>query len=227
MRLATLFTGGKDSTYSTYIAKKCGHEVNLLIHLLSKNIDSYMFHAVGNEFARAEASALNIKIEEFETEGEKEKELEDLKNAIKIAKEKYGIEGIISGALMSNYQYTRIKKILDELGLYSFTPLWKTNLKNYLNELIEVGFKPIIISVSAEGLDESFLGKIIDKELLKNLEILSNKYGFNLGFEGGEAETAVLDGPIFEKRLIIENFEIEKDEGKYYIKNVKIRLENK
>lgn len=224
MKLATLFTGGKDSTYSTYIAKKSGHDIVALIHMLSKNKDSYMFHAVANEFAKKEAEAMDIPIEEFETEGEKERELEDLKNAIKEVKGKYGIEGVISGALMSNYQFTRIKKILDELELFSYTPLWKTNLENYMNNLLKEGFVPIIVSVSAEGLTKDFIGRIIDWKTLEELKEISRKYGVNLGFEGGEAETGVLDCPLFTKKLKVERFEIEEDEGKYYMNNVEIKL---
>ena len=46
---------------------------------------------------------------------------------------------------------------------------------------------------------------------------LSRKYRFNLGFEGGEAETAVLDGPNFKYRIEIKESSIIKDEGKSYL----------
>ena len=38
---------------------------------------------------------------------------------------------------------------------------------------------------------------------MQTLILLSKKYGFNISFEGGEAETLVLDCPIFRKRLEI------------------------
>jgi ABC transporter with metal-binding/Fe-S-binding domain ATP-binding protein len=227
MKFATLFTGGKDSTYSTYIAIKCGHEVMALIHMNSKNIDSYMFHVVGRELTTLEAKAMGIPLEEFETSGEKEKELEDLKQALLDVKKKYNIEGIITGALASKYQFERIRKIADELGLATFNPLWKTNIHLYLQNLIKEGFKPIIISVSALGLEKNFVGKVIDEILLEELVRRSEKYGFNLGFEGGEAETAVIDGPIFRKRIVIKEFEIAEDEGRYYMKNIKAELQSK
>ncbi len=66
-------------------------------------------------------------------------------------------------------------------------------------------------------MDESWLGKEINSENLENLIKLSRKYRFNLGFEGGEAETAVLDGPNFSYAIEIKSSSIIKDEGKAYL----------
>ena len=61
----------------------------------------------------------------------------------------------------------------------------------------------MITSVAAEGLDESWLGRIIDENLLDELKELHIKHGLHMAFEGGEAETLVLNGPIFKKKLNI------------------------
>ena len=123
----------------------------------------------------------------------------------------------MSGALASEYQYNRINAILKDLKLASITPLWHVNVEEYLKDLINNGFHAMIVSVSADGLDESWLGKEINSENLAKLVELSRKYRFNLGFEGGEAETAVLDGPNFKYRIKIEKSSIVRDEGKAYI----------
>ena len=44
MKLAVLFSGGKDSTYAAFLAKKAGHDISCLITAISKNKDSYFFH---------------------------------------------------------------------------------------------------------------------------------------------------------------------------------------
>ena len=64
-------------------------------------------------------------------------------------------------------------------------------------ELINSGFKFILTSVSSDGLDETWLGKIISASDVSKLDELSIKYGFNLNFEGGEAETFVIDCPLY------------------------------
>jgi predicted ATP pyrophosphatase (TIGR00289 family) len=89
-----------------------------------------------------------------------------------------------------------------------------------MEELIKADFEVIIVSVSAEGLDESYLGRRIDEELLDELLNLHDKYGVHLAFEGGEAETLVLDCPLFQKKInIIEAENIwQRDSGHYFIK---------
>jgi len=45
------------------------------------------------------------------------------------------------------------------------------------------------------------------ESLLPRLIELSQKHGIHLAFEGGEAETLTLDGPIFKKKVIIQESE--------------------
>ena len=84
-----------------------------------------------------------------------------------------------------------------KLNLKSISPLWDTDPKQYMNELVDDNFDFIITSVSSGGLDDSWLGKKITKDDLVQLEKLSDKFEFNLNFEGGEAETFVVNCPLF------------------------------
>ncbi|MDB4849682.1 ATP-binding protein, partial [Nitrosopumilus sp.] len=51
-----------------------------------------------------------------------------------------------------------------------------------------------------------WLGKIILKSDIELLSTLSDKFGFNLNFEGGEAETFVIDCPLFSHPIKINQF---------------------
>jgi uncharacterized protein (TIGR00290 family) len=72
-------------------------------------------------------------------------------------------------------------------------------------ELLANNFVIMIVGVSASGLDEKWLGRILNSSALNELETLSKKYGFSIAFEGGEAETFVLDCPIFKKRIAVRD----------------------
>ncbi len=227
MKVGALFTGGKDSTYSAFLAGK-DNEVVCLMNMYSENKDSYMFHTVGDKLLEMQAESLSMPLERHKTKGVKEEELFDLRNFISDIKERYGIEGVVSGALASEYQYNRINAILKDLKLASITPLWHVDIERYLNNLIKDSFHAMIVSVSADGLDESWLGREINSENLAKLIELSRKYRFNLGFEGGEAETAVLDGPNFKYRIEIEKSSVVRDEGKAYLNIEKaVKVEKK
>ena len=193
MKLGVLFTGGKDSCYAMYKASKTD-KVVVLISLISKNKDSYMFHTPIDSIDR-QASKLGLSLIKVETEGRKEEELEDLKKAIEIGIEKYKIEGVVSGAVASTYQSSRIQKICDELDVYCFNPLWQMDQEKLLRELVENDFKVKIIKVAADGLDDRWIGRIIDNEVIEELLKLKEKYGINISFEGGEAETEVIEFP--------------------------------
>ena len=211
MKLGVLFSGGKDSTFATFIAKSQGYEISCLISLFSKNKESYMFHTPSLSKTSIQAEAIGIPLLVKETEGEKEEELKDLKEAIKKAKDKFGIDGIVTGAVESVYQASRIQKICDELDLECFNPLWKKSQTSLLNELIKNDFEVIVTGVFAFPLDKEWLGKKIDEDFVKEIIELEKKYKINPAGEGGEFESFVLNCPLFKKKLKVKSFEDSKE----------------
>jgi len=226
MKAAVLFSGGKDSTMAVYKAIEEDYDVEYLVSMLSDNPESYMFHVPNIHITDLSSEAMGIPLIKAKTHGVKEKELDDLKSVLNKLKDK-GVEAIFAGALASEYQKSRIDQLCKDLGLMSNAPLWHIDPKEYMEEIIDSGFEVIIISVSAEGLDESWLGRRIDHELLEEILNLNSKYGMHMAFEGGEAETLVLDCPIFKKRIkIIESSNVwDRDSG--YLMITKAELENK
>lgn len=207
MKLGVLFSGGKDSTLATFIAKSQGYEISCLITLLSKNKESYMFHTPSISKTSAQAESMQIPLLVHETAGKKEEELKDLEEAIKEAKEKFNIQGIVTGAVESVYQASRIQKICDELDLECFNPLWKKSQIELLNELIKNNFEVIITGVFAYPLGKEWLGKKIDGNFVKDMKELEEKYKINPAGEGGEFESFVLNCPLFKKKLRVKSFE--------------------
>jgi predicted ATP pyrophosphatase (TIGR00289 family) len=206
MKAAVLFSGGKDSTMAVYKALEMGWEVEYLVSLHSVNPHSYMFHVPNIHLDVILAEALGIPLVSGETTGKKEAELKDLQEILQDLKDR-GIRAIFSGALSSTYQKSRIDDICQELGLDSVAPHWHRDPKDYMEEIIKLGFQVIITAVAAEGLDESWLGREINQENMDELQVLHEKYGIHLAFEGGEAETLTLDGPIFKKKVVIQESE--------------------
>ncbi len=198
MKLAALVSGGKDSLYAAYLASK-EHSIEYIISMVSENPESYMFHNPNIRLVRDIAKAMNIEHIEKKTKGEKEEELKDLEEAIASVKDK--VDGIVTGAVASNYQKKRIDSICKSLGLLSFAPLWHMAPEQYMREAILDGFEMIIVGVAAPPLDESWLGRQIDGDVIRELMLLNKKHGIHVGGEGGEYESLVLDCPLFEKRI--------------------------
>jgi ABC transporter with metal-binding/Fe-S-binding domain ATP-binding protein len=203
MKLGVLFSGGKDSVYSAYLAKKAGYDLTCLISIFSKNQESYMFHTPSIKKTKKQAKVMKIPLIIQKTKGEKEEELKDLEKVIRKAIKKYKIKAITTGAIASVYQASRIQKICDKLNLKCFNPLWKKNEFEYLEELIKDKFKIIIVGVFAYPLNESWLGRKINKKFIDDVKILYDKYKIHPAGEGGEFETFVLNCPLFKKELEI------------------------
>jgi len=222
MRVGVLFSGGKDSTLALSKAMK-EHEVVCLITIISKNTESFMFHTPNIEITKLQAESIGLPLIQRITEGKKEEELEDLRKAVVEAKENYRIDGIVTGAVESVYQSKRIQKICDDLDLQCINPLWRMDQEKLLEEIVENNFKVIISGIFAYPLDEKWLGKQIDKEMIKELVKLKEKYQVSPSGEGGEIETTVLDAPFFKKIIDILDFEIKAKEnsGVFIIKKAR------
>ncbi|BAB67144.1 diphthine--ammonia ligase [Sulfurisphaera tokodaii] len=205
MKICALFSGGKDSTYSLHWAVLKGFEILCLITLLPKKEYSWMFQVPNVELTKYQAEVLGIPLLQIPTSGEKDKELEDLKIAFKKAKE-LGAYGIVTGALLSDYQRLNINIIAEEVGLKTYSPLWRKKQDEYLRELVEEGFKFIITSATAYGFPFELLGKIITERDVEAIIERARKFGFNPAFEGGEAETFVVYAPLFKRELKIEGY---------------------
>ncbi len=223
MRVAVLATSGKDSTLALHRALSKGYEVAFLACMIPAREDSYMFHYPNIHLIDLFAEAIGIPLVKAETSGVKELEVKDLKLLIG----KLDVEGVISGAIASTYQKTRIEQICKQLKLKCITPLWQENPQNILREILDLKFEVIITGVYAYGFSAEWLGRKIDEDAVKALIELNRQYGVSLVGEGGEYETLVLDAPFFKKKItIVEAEKIWEKQSGYLIVR-KAKLENK
>jgi ABC transporter with metal-binding/Fe-S-binding domain ATP-binding protein len=223
MKLGVLFSGGKDSTLAVHMAAE-KDSVACLITVVSRNKESYMFHTPNVDVTRLQAEALGLPLVRVETEGKKEEELADLEEAIKQAKAMHSIEGVVTGAVESVYQASRVQRICNRLDLWCFNPLWKHDQKALLETLLARQFQVIISGVFAYPLDEKWLGKQLTQQMIERLVELQVKYGISPSGEGGEIETTVLDAPMFRHRIEVADAAVEwhGSSGVYVIKQARL-----
>jgi ABC transporter with metal-binding/Fe-S-binding domain ATP-binding protein len=207
MKLGVLFSGGKDSTLALHMAAE-KEEVTCLITLVSQNPESYMFHTPNINLTKLQAKTLGLPLFSEPTRGQKEDELKDLERAIAKTVEAQSIEGVVTGAVESVYQASRVQRICHDLDIWCFNPLWKKNQKALLEELLQNHFRVMISGVFAYPLDEKWLGKEMDAEMVSKLLELQKEYGISPSGEGGEIETTVLDAPLFKRRIEVVDSEI-------------------
>jgi len=144
--------------------------------------------------------------------------LRDLINDIKEE-----VDGIVVGGIASSYQGNRIKKICDDLGLEFIAPLWDYGAEKVWNELLDEGFEVILTKIACDGLGSEWLGKVIGLKELEDLKKLGEKYKFRIDFEGGEAESAVLNMPGFSGKIDIDFEVVSEGSYRHWMEGLEVR----
>ena len=216
MKLAVLFSGGKDSCLALHKVLQQGHEVLYLLNIAPENFDSFMFHKPYQILLERQAKELGVELVQVKTKGEKEKELKDLEKLVLKVKDNVG--GIVVGGIASDYQGSRIKKICDKFDLKFVAPLLGYSPEKVWEELLREKFEVVLTKVSCGGLDNKWVGRKINKESFKELKSLAEKHKFRIDFEGGEAESAVLNMPEFGQEIKFDFDVVSEGEYRHFMK---------
>ena len=220
MRLAALYSGGKDSTFALYLAQQMGHEMLALVNIKPTDKGSWIFHTPNLDAVPVMAEAMGIQLVTAVSDGTEEGDLDALRAALK----GLDIEGVVVGALWSDYQWDRMNRVLGELDLVMVAPLWRKDQEMIYDEMVAAGIEAIIVGVFAEGLDESWLGRRLDAGAKKELLKLKERYGVSIMGEGGEYESMTLDSPVHSKRLrIVDGKKVmNRNSGTYDVSSIEL-----
>jgi ABC transporter with metal-binding/Fe-S-binding domain ATP-binding protein len=162
--------------------------------------ESMMFHVPNLHLTALQAEAMGLPLlEETAASGE-----EGEQDALGRAFERAQADGIVVGAIASDYQHSRVNRAAHGLGLPVFAPLWRQDPRQLVHDYLRAGLRILFSSVSAEGLDASWLGRPWDVKTVRDLLKLQETRGVHPCGEGGEFETLVVDAPLFRKRLVID-----------------------
>ncbi len=227
-RACVFFSGGKDSTYALHRAYDEGYDISCIASVKPRREDSYMFHYPLVELTKlqAEAMGFNNRHKIIEVGGEKEKEVLELYDNIRLIKDSIEFDTLVIGGISSRYQQKRFKEIAEKLEVSLFNPQWNMNQERYLYRLLEYGIVFIISQITSYGLPESLLGIPVDEGLIKKIVEYSKRYGFNPSFEGGEAETFVLKAPLYKRGICLRGSVVRVKEFEYYFDVVEAYLCN-
>jgi ABC transporter with metal-binding/Fe-S-binding domain ATP-binding protein len=210
-----LFSGGKDSSWALYRAFEAGLPVSRLL-TVHPSADSYLYHVPATRLAGLAAESIGIELVETETgdlgaddpaadaSTQGDRELETLEATLREITAETPVEGVIAGAIESEFQTARIEGMCDRLDIELFAPLWRREPRDLADAMCEAGFEIRVLQVAARGLDASWLGRTLDRRAFEDLEALDEAYGVHIMGEGGEFETLVTDGPHMSRPIELE-----------------------
>ena len=204
MGATALVSGGKDSTFSAYLAESQGWDVDELLVLRPEDPDSLLFHTPNLGLVRLQAEAWGKRYREVTVPGSgEEAETRTLTCALS-----EGGPIVIAGAIASSYQWGRLHRLTYQLGRRLYTPLWGKDPSRVVREEIAAGLDIRLVQVAAEPLGPDLLGRRLDLSLLAELERLGRDVRpVHVAGEGGEFETLVVDAPCFDRRIEIRSAE--------------------
>ena len=193
--------------YAIHTARKQGHDVVCLLSIYPKSEESHLLHHPNLKWTKLQSESMNIPQLTISSNSDNtDDELITMGNLLQNAKDQFQIDGLLHGGIKSKFQKEKFETLCLKFNLVSVAPLWEIEPKIYMNELLDSDFNFIMITVSSDGLDKQWLGKLILKSDVELLNNLSLKFGFNLNFEGGEAETFVVDCPLFSNPIKINEY---------------------
>jgi len=199
MKVAVLFSGGKDSAMAVHYAMQQGWNIEALIAVKPKNTEAYLWHFSTVEWTILQAQAMQLplillKADEIGPENES-KVLEKVFSRLKIN------AILLGGVGLQTTQIEQVKKTAEKFKIKVVIPYGKMTSEQLLREEIQAGLDIRITNVATEGLGPEWLGRRIDGKTALQLKVLSEKYGFDLLFEGGSGDTYVCDAPMFKQKI--------------------------
>lgn len=203
MRLASLYSGGKDSTFSLYLMEQSGHDIPYLVNVVPEDAASWIFHTPNLSVVPLMAESMGKELVTAKSSGTEEGDMEGLRNAL----DGLDVEGVVSGAIWSDYQWDRMNIVCGDLGLKLMPPLWRKDQDMLMDQFIDSGIRSMIVGCYAEGLGEEWLGRIIDRQAVEELKAIRARTGISIMGEGGEYESLTIDSPMHSRPLEIVSSE--------------------
>ena len=192
------WSGGKDSCFAYYKARQAGYDVKYLLNFISRESRRGCFHGIESGLLQLQAKLVGVPIAQKETTADMQKYEEEFKEAVSELKVE-GINTMVFGDIYLDEHKDWVERVCAEIGIKPLEPLWNNPPLKVMQEFIEAGFKAMVVSAQADKFNSDFVGRIVDKELIDEL----NARKICPCGENGEFHTLVIDGPIFKRGIRI------------------------
>ncbi|KAF4554082.1 Diphthine--ammonia ligase-like protein [Elsinoe fawcettii] len=224
LNVVALVSGGKDSLFSILHCIGNGHRIVALANLYPEesgiqDLDSFMYQTVGHNVIELVAQALDLPLyrqtisgsavstSKTYDPGQHSDEVESMHTLLSTVKSAHpDVNAVSSGAILSDYQRTRVESVAIRLDLAPLSYLWQFPFlppyqeQQLLLDMAAVGQDSRMIKVASGSLDESMLWtNVADAKTISRLVKSTERFGIigdgSIIGEGGEYETLTIDGP--------------------------------
>ncbi|MFH1736363.1 MAG: diphthine--ammonia ligase [Actinomycetota bacterium] len=191
------WSGGKDSCLALHRAISQGCRVKYLLNFVSDETSRMLFHDLENRLIQLQAESIGIPLYQRAVPST----MAGYKETFKAAVASIGdVREMVFGDIYLEEHKEWIERVCDELGIRAVEPLWGEAPVDLMREFVRAGFKAIIVSCRADIFDPDFVGRMMDEVLIDEL----GERGICPCGENGEFHTFVIDGPLFKRRIRVD-----------------------
>lgn len=166
MKFVMSYSCGKDSTLALHHMIKQGNEPAALIVMVNKSVDRSYFHGADYRMLQSYSEALQIPLLITPANGENY-HLEMEKSLCKAVEA--GAEAACFGDIDIEDNRAWSEERCRNTGIRALFPLWQKEREENVYELINLGYKCLIKSINNTLLPRSFLGKILDRQIINEM----------------------------------------------------------
>jgi len=188
------WSGGKDSCYALLQSAQMGYTPGVLLNVLNEEGKISRSHGIPANIL--EAQAVKAKLPVYLISSSWESYEVNFTSALITLRDRYDVSYAIFGDIDLQAHRDWEEMVAKKANLTAVLPLWKQDRRSLVLQMIESGIRAMIVSCN-ETMGESFLGRMITKELVTELEAM----GIDACGENGEYHTLVLDCPFFESAI--------------------------
>lgn len=211
------WSGGKDSCFALYEAIAAGYQVSHLVNFISKEFHRVSFHGTEGRLIQLQSQALGIPLLQKETTWDGYEQ--EFKEAVKSLMPA-GVEGMIFGDIYLEEHKNWVERVCSELGIKAVEPLWGRAPEDVLSAFIEAGFEAVIVSAKSDLIDQSWVGRVVDKAFIEYLK----EKNIDVCGENGEYHTLVTSGPLFDGRIQLFESRVIKRDNYWFLDTVRYGL---
>jgi len=207
------WSGGKDSAMALYELQRArSYEISALLTVVTEDYDRISMHGVRRVLLERQADSLGYPLEEiFISKNASNEEYESKMRDVLVKYREAGVSSVVFGDVLLEDVRRYREDNLAKVGMRGIFPLWKRDTTELANTFINLGFKAIITCVDSKVLGKRFVGRVYDKQFLRELPPHVDPCG-----ENGEFHSFVYDGPIFRRKISFAVGDIVLRDNRFY-----------
>lgn len=191
------WSGGKDSCLALYRAIQQGGKSEVLLTMMVEDGKRSRSHGLPDTVIQSQAEALGL--QSFVRSTSWDGYEQTFVSVLREFKEQDITCGIFGDIDLEAHREW-VERICSSVGIQAYEPLWQNARRDLLDEFMQLGFKATIVAVNQGALDNSFLGRTLNRQVIADLE----SAGVDASGEEGEYHTVVTDGPIFSRPVDLQ-----------------------